>query len=143
MDEPDHSEQILPVVQEELIAGKRPVKTGSVRVEKHVERRVRRIDLPLIRETVEVKRVPVNRVVDAPPAIRRSGDAIVIPVVEEQVIVTRRLVLKEEVHVMRRRTRERTVKEIPVERERAVVRHLDEKGRVIDKPRPKRRGLLE
>jgi len=67
----------------------------------------------------------------------------VIPVVEEQVTVTRRLVLKEEVHVMRKKTRERTIKEIPVERERAVVRRLDEKGRVIDNPRPKRRGLLE
>src|SRR5947209_13834403 len=93
--EADSEERIVPVIEAELVAGTPPVKTGSVRVEKHVERRIRRIDLPLLKEAVEVKRVPVNRVVEQPPAIRRSGDTIIVPVVEEQVTITRRLVLKE------------------------------------------------
>jgi len=133
----NENERVLPVIEEQLVTDSRPVKTGSIRVEKHVERRIRRVDVPLLKETVEVKRVPVNRVVDVAPAIRRIGDAIVVPVVEEQVTVTRRLVLKEEVHLVRRRSRERTVKEIPIERERAVVRRLDAKGRVVDSTRPR------
>jgi len=144
MDEPDRDERVVPVVEEQLVMDTRPVKTGSVRVEKHVEKRIRRIDLPLLRETVEIKRVPVNRVVDAPPAVRRSGDTIVVPVVEEQVTVTRRLVLKEEIHVTRKRTREQITRDIPVERERAVVRRLDAKGRVVDATtRQRKRGLLD
>lgn len=136
-------ERVVPVIEEELVAGTRPVKTGSVRVEKHVERRIRRVDLPLLKEAVEVKRVPVNRVVNEPPAIRRLGDTIIVPVVEEQVTITRRLVLKEEVHIQRRRSRERVVKDIPVERERAVVRRLDAQGRVVDRSAPARRSLLK
>lgn len=143
LDERPAEERIVPVIEEELVAGAVPVKTGSVRVEKHVERRIRRIDLPLMKDTVEVKRVTVNRVVDEPPAIRRSGDTIIVPVVEEQVTITRKLVLKEELHVQRRRTRESVVKEVSVERERAVVRRLDAQGRVIDRPAPSRRGLLK
>jgi uncharacterized protein (TIGR02271 family) len=136
--EQEDQERVVPVLEEELVAGARRVKTGSVRVEKHVERRIRRVDLPLLKEDVEIRRVPVNRVVNAPPVIRRSGDVIVVPVVEEQITITRRLVLKEEVHVLRRRTRERITKEIPVERERAVIQKLDSRGRVVDSTRPRR-----
>jgi len=134
-------ERVLPVVEEELVAEARRVKTGSVRVEKHVERQIRRVDLPLLKEAVEVKRVPVNRVVNEPQAIRRSGDTVIVPVVEEQVTITRKLVLKEEIHIQRRRSRQRVVKEIPVERERAVVRRLDAKGGGGNPPPSRRSGF--
>jgi len=99
-------ENIIPVIEEELVTDTRAVKTGSVRVQKHVETRVREIDLPLLRENVDVKRVPVNRVVDAEPPVRRSGDTVIVPVVEEELIVTKRLVLKEELHIVKHRTME-------------------------------------
>ena len=88
--------------------------------------------------------MPVNRVVETAPEVRRSGDTIIIPVVEEQLITTRQLVLKEEVHVIRRRTKERVTKEVVLERERADIKRLDAKGRTIDPPSsPKRRSILE
>jgi len=144
MQDRQESPKVLPVVEEQLEIETRPEKTGSVRVEKHVERRVRKIDVPVLRETVEVHRVPINRVVEAVPAIRRSGDTIIIPVTEEQLITTRRVILKEEVHVTRHRTKERATRETVLERERAEVKRLDAKGRTIDTPpSPKRRSILE
>jgi uncharacterized protein (TIGR02271 family) len=142
---------VIPVVEEEIAAGAQPVKTGSVRVEKHVDRRIRRIETDLLQEEVEIRRLPVNRVVEEPPAIRRDGDVIIVPVVEEELIVTKRFVLKEEIHLVKRRTRNHFEKEIPVEKERAEIRRLDAHGRVIDAPRrrapaprtPPRRGLLD
>ena len=114
-------EIVIPVIEEELATGTRVVETGSVRVEKEVEKRVRQVSAPLVREEVEVRRVPVNRVVEEAPKTRRHGDTVIVPVVEEELVVTKRLVLKEEIHLVKRRTKERVVKEVEVGRERARV----------------------
>jgi uncharacterized protein (TIGR02271 family) len=136
--EPD-MERRVPVVEEELVADTRQVKTGSVRVQKHVTRQVRQIDTPLLRETVEVRRVEVNRVVDSPPPVRREGETIIVPVVEEELIVTKRLVLKEEIHLVKRRTRDKTTQEVELNRETAEIQRLDADGRIIDvAPQPRR-----
>src|SRR4051794_23767601 len=126
------TEKIIPVVAEDLVVDRRPVKTGSVRVQKHVEKRVHDIDLPLLRDDVHVKRVPVNRVVKEEPPVRKSGDTIIVPVVEEEVVITKRLILKEELHVVRHRTVERAKKQVTLESERAEVQRLDEQGRVVE-----------
>lgn len=124
---------VIPVVEEEVVAGAKPVTTGGVRIEKHVETSTRRIDMPLIHEEVEVRRVPVNRVVSQPPSVRKEGNLTIIPVLEEQLVVEKRLVLKEEIHISKKRFKERTVKDVDIERERAVVHRLDEHGRVVDR----------
>jgi stress response protein YsnF len=78
----------------------------------------------LERETVEVTRVPVDRVVDEAPAIRTENDVTIVPVLEEVLVVEKRLVLKEELHI-RRQTRSEDV-QVPVQlrKQRAVVERL-------------------
>ena len=58
--------------------------------------------MPLRRETVNIERVSVNRVVDtiAPP--RTEGDVTIVPVYEEVLVVAKQLVLKEELRITRR-----------------------------------------
>jgi uncharacterized protein (TIGR02271 family) len=136
----DTGEVVVPVIEEELQTGTRAVKTGSVRVDKHVEKRIRRVHAPLIHEDVEVRRVPVNRVVEQAPQARRRGDTVIVPVVEEELVVTKRLILKEEIHLIKRRTKDRVVKDVELNREDAEIRRLDSEGRVIDS-RPKRTGV--
>ena len=141
-DEPEssHEETVIPVVEEELQAEAVPVKTGSVRVEKEIEKRIRTIQAALIHEEVEVRRVPLNRVVHEIPAVRKKGDTVIVPVVEEEIVVTKRLVLKEEVHLIKRRTKDRFKKNVELDRERAVIHRLDATGRVIVPPAGPRRG---
>jgi len=140
---PDDTEDVvIPVIEEEVAAGTKAVKTGSVRVDKHVEKRIRKIAAPLLHEDVEVRHVPVNLVVTEEPKVRKKGDTVIVPVVEEEIIVTKRLVLKEEIHLFKRRTKDRFVKEVELNRERAEVRRLDADGRVIDAPR-RRRSILD
>lgn len=127
MDEQD--EVVVPVIEEQLATGVRAVKTGSVRVEKRVETRTRRVSAPVLYEDVEVRRVPINRVVEEAPKSRRVGNTVIVPVVEEELVVTKRLVLKEEIHLVKRRAKERVVKEVELGRERARVRRLDAEGR--------------
>ncbi len=94
-------EQVIPLVEEQLEVGKRVVETGTVRLHKHTEERTETVDVPLTRVTWQVEHVPVGRVVAEAPAIRYEGDTTIYPVVEEKLIVTREITLKEEVRVTR------------------------------------------
>jgi len=141
--EENREEVVVPVIEEELDASTRAVRTGSVRIDKHVEKRIRKVEAPLIHENVEVRRVPVNRVVERAPKMQRNGDTVIIPVVEEELVVTKRLVLKEEIHLITHRTRDRSIQEVELNRESAEVRRLDAEGRVMDTPRhPPRRRIV-
>jgi uncharacterized protein (TIGR02271 family) len=90
----------MPVVREEVKISKRQVETGRVRITKHVQERQQPVQAELLRQEVEVQRIPVNRVLDAPPKVREEGDVLVIPILEE--VVEKRWLLKEEVRVRRR-----------------------------------------
>jgi uncharacterized protein (TIGR02271 family) len=47
--------------------------------------------------------VPVNRPVDRPVPARYEGDTLIVPVFEETLVVEKRLVLKEELRITKRR----------------------------------------
>jgi hypothetical protein len=57
----------------------------------------------LLEEAVNVERVPVNRFIDEPAETRQEGDVTIVPVMEEVLVVQRRLMLKEEIRITRRR----------------------------------------
>jgi uncharacterized protein (TIGR02271 family) len=119
---------VVPVIAEELEIDKRKTKTGAVRVTKQAVEHDETISMPLQRERAEVKRVIINRPVDGPLAVRREGDTIIMPIVEEVPVVEKRLMLKEEIHVTRRKTTEHHDETVTLRREQADVRRLDASG---------------
>jgi uncharacterized protein (TIGR02271 family) len=123
--------RVVPVIEEELVTGTRRVKTGSVRIRKKVHRLQRTVDLPTIRDVVEVTHRPINQVVTEVPQAREEGDTLIIPVVEEEIVVSKRLVLKEEILVRRTREQTRSKKEVTIAREVATVERLDANGAVV------------
>ena len=116
---------VVPVVREELSVGKREVETGRVRVVKTVHEREEVVDEPLLREQVQVERVPVNKVVEAPESVRYEGDMLVIPVYEEVLVVEKRLLLKEEIHVHKTASEERHTERVPLREEQVSVSRAD------------------
>ncbi|XYH93581.1 DUF2382 domain-containing protein [Sorangium sp. So ce1128] len=94
----------MPVVVQELEMKKRTIESGRVRITKQVNERVEAVEEPLERERVFVERVAINQVVTEPPATRQEGDTLIVPVVEEVLVVEKRLVLKEELHITRVRS---------------------------------------
>ncbi len=134
MDEDSHvSEQtVVPVIEEDLVTGTRAVKTGSIRIRKQVQRIRKDVVAPLLRDVSTVSRVPVNRVVDTIPEVREEGDTLIVPVVEEELVIEKRLVLKEEIHIRRERSNEEVTRSIIVGREHATVERLDADGNIID-----------
>jgi uncharacterized protein (TIGR02271 family) len=132
MEDHQNAEQItVPVIEEELVTGTRAVKTGSVRVRKRVEHIRKEIDMPTVQDVVSVSRVTVNRVVATMPNTREEGDTLIVPVVEEEIVVHKRLVLKEEIHIRRRRVARRITKAVTLDREHATVERLDAAGNPI------------
>jgi uncharacterized protein (TIGR02271 family) len=115
------SEEIIPLIEETATVGKRQVVTGRVRVQTVTDTMDEVAKANVQRESVEVTRVPVDRMVETAPEIRTEGDVTILPVVEEVLVVEKRLVLKEELHI-RRRVESETV-EVPVtlRKQRAVV----------------------
>lgn len=106
-------ENRIPIVEERARIQKLMVPTGSVRITSQVEDRLEVLREELIAQTVAVERVPINREVDAPPGIRSEGDVLIIPVIEQRLVVEKRWVVTEELHVHRREHIEAV--EIPVE----------------------------
>jgi uncharacterized protein (TIGR02271 family) len=100
---PRSASKALPVAREELRIGKRQVETARVRVSTVTRQHEEVVDQPLERQRVEIEHVPVNRYVDAAPEIRQEGEVTIIPLVEEVLVVEKKLLLREEVRIVRKR----------------------------------------
>lgn len=116
---------VLPVLQEELEVGTRVVETGRVRIQKLVHEREELVDPPLQREEVVVERVPVNRIVEGPVAVRSEGDTLIIPLLEEVLVVEKRLLLKEELHLTKRQVEVHSPQRVRLRREEAVIERIE------------------
>lgn len=114
-------EKRIPVVEEYVEVDKRIVETGRVRIGKTVEERVEDIDLPLQQDEVDIQRIAVNRVVDAPVQSRQEGDTLIVPVHEE--VLVRQLVLTEELHITKRTRQIHEPEQVVLRRERVSVEH--------------------
>ena len=125
---------VVPVIAEELHVGRRSVETGRVRVTKLVREQQEVVDQPTVTEQVTVERVPINRVVEQAPAPRQEGDTLILPVLEEVVVVERRLVLKEEVRITRRSTESHNPQTVTLRSEDVKIERIPADGdpRVCD-----------
>ena len=114
-------EQSLTLYAEQIEVSRRRVETALVRATRTTHTREKLIEEDLTHERVEVTRVAIGRVVYAVPPVREDGDTTILPVVEEIVVVERRLVLKEEVHIRRIRTSEKYVETVTIREQEADV----------------------
>lgn len=121
---PIRDEIVLPVYKEAIAIDKQRVITGKVRVSTITREREELVETFLAREDVEIERKPVGKLVDRAPAVRRTGDTIVIPVVEEVLAVVRRLVVKEEVRIRLVSRKEKHKQRVTVRSQEAVIDRL-------------------
>ena len=114
-------EAVVPVVEETAVVRKERVATDTVRLRKRVHQDEELLDVPVQTETLKVERVPVDRWIDGPVAVRQEGATTVYPVVEEVVVVEKRLRLVEEVRVTRQQSTRRVRERVGLRREEIVV----------------------
>ena len=97
----------IPIVRERLKVGRRRVEAGRAIARTTTTTDEVQIDEALRADDVRIERVPVGRFVDAPVMPGFDGDVLVIPIMEEVVVVTKRLRIIEEVRIHRRTTTQR------------------------------------
>jgi uncharacterized protein (TIGR02271 family) len=119
------SEEVIPLVEETATVGKRQVVSGRMRVQTVTDTVEELAHAELQQETVEVTRVPIDSIVETAPEIRTEGELTIVPVLEEVLVVEKRLVLKEELHIRRRATTETMEVPITLRKQRAVVERID------------------
>ena len=90
-------QEVIAVAREEIKIGTEKQETRRVRITKRIRTREEVVDQPTITEELEITRVPINRPVDGPVAVRTEGDTTIVPVVEEVLVMQKRLILREEV----------------------------------------------
>lgn len=106
-----HEEVIEPILREYV--------RGRAIVTKRIETTDDTLRLDVQQQHPNVERVLIDREIDSTPAPYWDGDTYVVPVVQEEIVVTRRLVLREEVRIKVDSTSEAV--EIPTSVRREVV----------------------
>jgi len=113
--------KVIPIIEEALLVEKRVVESGGVTVSKHVHEHEEVIDEPLRQERVVVEHHAINQRVETAPAIRREGTTLIIPVLEEILVVEKQLFLKEELYITLQQTEVRQSQKVKLRREEAIV----------------------
>jgi uncharacterized protein (TIGR02271 family) len=124
--------------EEELVAGTRERGAGSVNVRKRVRTDRERLSVPKKREEVSVERVPVEEESQREAASESGGleagtreedGEIRIPIIEEEVVVEKRPVVKEEIRVRKNVVEEEEVVEEDVRKEEVDVEDRTERSK--------------
>ena len=132
-DMPGHEEDEVrvPRSEEEIRVETREREAGEMRVRKRVRTERERLTVPKKRVEVTVERVPVEGAVpvgdEAANAPQIGEEEIVVPVVEEEIVVEKRPVVKEEIRIRKQVVEDVEVVEEDVRREEVEI--VDETGR--------------
>jgi len=118
----------LPLVAEEAIAHVREVDRGKLVIDKRVEVVPHRANVDVGTDRVEIERIPVNEELDTPPETRQEGDTLIVPVVEEILVIAKRYRVVEEIHIRKFRDVETRTFEEDLKREVVDIQEVDEEG---------------
>jgi stress response protein YsnF len=131
-----HSEVRHPVLQEALQLSKRTKDTGKgVRLHKTVSEELWRIDDTLLQQTLDIEHVPVNAwVVGDPPVQHYEGQTLVVPVLEEVLVVEKRLRLKEEIRVTAKSSQQPVSERVVLRKENLSIEQFDDSDTAEEDP---------
>lgn len=133
-DEPS-PELAVQLLAEEVVVAKRENFGETVRVTTSTRHHEHLIDEELVHQRVEIDRIAVGRQVDSVPPVRQDGDTTIISVVEETIVVERRLILKEEIRIRRLRVAEHHHEAVMLRDQEATITRTAEPQK-LDSPSP-------
>jgi uncharacterized protein (TIGR02271 family) len=119
---PSEGSPTVPLFEERARIDKRSATTGKVRVVTHTETVEELVRAVLEGEEADVFTVELDQSVSGPaPRLRTEEGVTIIPVLEEVLIVEKRLVLKREIHIRKRSTLETVEIPVSLRKQRAKV----------------------
>ena len=127
-DESDADHVVIPVVEERIHVGRDVVEKGSINVRKHVHDKNVSVDSILTEENVTIERIPFNRPVEvAPSGVRHEGDTTIVSIVKEELVIQKRLILVEEIHIKKQIIQKDVTEQVNVRREEVVIENKENK----------------
>jgi uncharacterized protein (TIGR02271 family) len=117
----DASQLRIPIYEERLQAAVEEVGLGEVRVHKLVDEVEETVEQVVTRDDLDIERIPMHIPLTVPSVARQEGDWYVVPVMEEVLVVQKRLMLVEEVRIRTRRVTETAQVRETVRRERVTI----------------------
>ena len=132
LNEPETTGTTIPLHAEELSVRTTEKDLGKLRIQKSVEHFPVQEDVELGTDVVEVERVPSDEEFDEMPRQWQDGDTLVIPVVEEVLVLTRRYRVVENVRVTRRREVRTERIEADLQREVVTFTQEDAEGNPLE-----------
>lgn len=115
---------VIPILAEQLQIARQKVLTGGVRVHKTVAERTETVNQPVFQEQVNVERVAVNQFVESAPPVRYEGETMIVPLLEEVVVVEKRLVLREEIRITKTSATVNQSQDVVLRREEATLERI-------------------
>jgi uncharacterized protein (TIGR02271 family) len=116
---------VIPVIEEFLTIDKEVVETGKVYISKRSDVKDATVNIPLIKEGYTVERHPVKgRILDKAPETRHEGDTMIIPVVQEVLVIEKKYEVIEEVHVIKTKTEVPHIQQVPLLKEEVIVERV-------------------
>jgi uncharacterized protein (TIGR02271 family) len=119
----DEHTQRIPLIAEEAYLTKSDVVTDHLRVVTTIDERQVLIEDVVERGDLHVERVPVDRSVTTAPDPRQEGDTLIVSIVEERLVVEKRLFVIEELRITRTVKTQRVSIPETVRTMRATVEH--------------------
>ena len=113
----------LNVLQEQVNIDKKIVESGKVVIHKKVHKEDKDVEVPVSHEEVEIKKVTVNKYVTEAPDVRYEGNTTIIPVIKEVAVIEKKLLLVEEIHVIKHVVEKTEEHIVPLRKEEIQVEH--------------------
>ena len=111
----------IQLVTEHVDVNKSDVVTDRVRISTTVDEREVTVDYVQEHGHLHVERVPVDRPVENAPDPRQEGDTLIVSLVEERLVVEKRLFVTEEIRITRMSTSEIVSAPLTLRTTRATV----------------------
>lgn len=117
-----HEVRTVPIIEEKYSIDIQTVEKGKIQITKQVHQEDVHVNVPLIHEEIEVQRISKNLPVEHPPEVRHEGDTMIIPVLKEELVIQKRLVLVEEIHITKRKIEEHQPQQVSLKKEEVKIK---------------------
>ncbi len=115
----------VPLIEERLNIAIKQVETGKVFIHKKVVSEEVSQEIPVTQEEVQIDRVAINQYVETAPATRYDGNTTIISVVKEVLVVEKRLILTEELHITKKQVTSHTMVTETLRKEEIEINRVD------------------
>ena len=121
----EQSTKALPVIEEVVHVTKQTVETGKVIAAKTIKEEVAEVSVSLNRDDVIIERIPIGKYIELEaPESRYEEDTLIIPIVKEELVIQKRLVLVEEIRITKRIAKSEFSERVTLRKEEIEIKEV-------------------